>query len=211
MSATARSIAGTPLLRGHSADHAYPRAITSIEDLRNRFQQAVVSHGGTEVVRWRKEKGISAYAELPLIFYHYKPLAAVPHLGFNSEDAIEKALTGLFQAGGKWTAISLNSVHHEAKAVHGVEMVVCPDEFVFVLTYGFHTPERMRAEVDSEWRFTLARSKPDHVDPTLREPFLDTLRRALDSFAEILDPANSHLTTDLVDRKFMPKIAAAVA
>lgn len=190
----------TSLLGGYSSDCSYPKPIESIPDLLSRFHDAILSKNSCnpELDKWRTDKGINAYAAIDMQFLHYKPFDPVPHLGFRCEDDVQKALNSLFiDAPGKKTAISLNSIHHAAQVIHKIDVTVSPDAFLFTLRYGFIAPSE---ELDSEWSFTLARTQPatgsNHRKP---EPFLDTLRRALDQYAFVMDPNNGHLMQNLQD------------
>lgn len=195
------------LVGGQSPDNYYPKPIISIDDLRQRFL-SLMFNGQSEVEQWRREKGINAYATVPMEFLHYKPLDGAPALGFQSEHDIKNALDFLLvKAAGQHTSVSLNSIHHSAKAVHGVDITIEPDGFCFTLRFGFLTPEQRKTKPDSEWDFCLARTQRDMSAKNEAEPFLDTLRRALDCYAFITRPENGHLTTRLNDRAFIPKIA----
>lgn len=187
----------TKLLGGYSPDCGYPKPVQNISDLLSRFHAAVLSRTSfaPEVEKWRKDKGIDAYAELDMKFLHYKPFDGAPHLGFNSERAVKEGLNSLFvDAVGKKTAVSLNCIHHKAQRIHKVDVTISPDGFEFTLRYGFHAPDKAPRHGDSEWNYTLARTQKatgsNHRRP---EPFLDTLRRALDQYAFIMDPKNGHL------------------
>jgi hypothetical protein len=198
------------LLGGSSADYSYPKPVQSIRDLLSRFHAGILSSETfcPEVGRWRADKGIHAYAEIDMDFLHYKPMASVPHLGFDCEDAVSAALNSLFVgAAGKQTSVSLNSVHHKAQTIHGVDVTISPTAFYFTLRYGFHTPEDMQKEGDSEWPYTLAHTKPaTGTNHHLPEPFLDTLRRALDEYAFVTDPKNGHLMKHLHNGTFVDRV-----
>ena len=192
----------TSLLGASSIDgYGYPRPIDSIEELFDRFHVALFTRSSGEAEAWRKAHGVHAYAELELHFLHYKPFAPVPHLGFQCEDGIKKEVNRLFvEARGKKTSVSLNSIHQGATAIHRVDVTISPEGFWFNLHYGFLTPEEKErtGEGDSEWHYLLAGSRKD-------EPFLDTLRRALNAYDFITDPVNAHLTTTLGDDGFVVK------
>jgi hypothetical protein len=195
------------LLGGSSDDCSYPRPIAGLKDLLQRFQVALFARGSAEIDNWRRDKGIHAYAELDLAFLHYKPMAPVQHLGFRSEAAIVKALHALLEESpGETTSISLNSIHPTARVVHQVDVTISPEGFRFSLRYGFHTPEKMREQGDSEWVYCLAETEHGAESKNKQgEPFLDTFRRALDRYAFIMDPRNAHLTTTLSDDAFVAK------
>lgn len=196
------------LLGAQSADNAHPKPIVSVKDLLLRFHAAIFTSGYAEVERWRADKGIQAYAELDMDFLHYKPMAPVPHLGFDGESEVKKALVHLLEkSAGQRTGVSLNSVHHSAQVIHQVDITVSPSGFCFVLRYGFEPPGAM----DSEWSYCLASTKKlSGTQSKMDEPFLDTLRRALDSYAFVMNPANAHLTTTLSDDKFVEKDSATM-
>lgn len=190
----------TSLLGGYSVDHGYPVPVQSIADLFKRFHMAVLAREDTpEIAAWRRDTGINAYASLKLAFPHYRPSAPVPHLGFGSEAAVVEAIKKLLeQSAGQKTAISLNSVHYDATVIHRIDVTISPSGFSFDLRYGCRTPEDMREHGDSEWGYCLARTIEG-------EPFLDTLRRAIDHFEFVTAPENSHLTTSWKDEGFFPK------
>lgn len=189
----------TQLLGGSSPDYCYARPIKSIQDLQGRFQAAIFGDGAECFERWRREQGINAYSEHAFQFAHYKPFAALPHLNFSCEDDIRRALTQLLEStAGSALSVSLNAVHLGAKTVHRVDVAMNTTGFSFDVHFGFHTPEEMRLSGDSEWSHTLARTEND-------EPFVETLRRALDRYAFLIDPANEHLMLsfrgDFVDKE----------
>jgi hypothetical protein len=197
------------LLGGSSPDYSYPKPVESIKDLLHRFHAAVLSDErySPEIGRWREDKGITAYAELDMRFLHYKPMAGVPHLGFDCERDIQDALNSLFVgAAGKQTAVSLNSIHHKAQVIHKVDVTISPTAFYFTLRYGFLSPEEMKEKGDSEWQYTLASTKPaTGTNHRLPEPFLDTLRRALDKYAFVMDSKNAHLMLHLHEKEFVDR------
>lgn len=197
------------LLGGSSPDYSYPTPVESIPDLLRRFHAAVLSDEryAPEIGRWRADKGINAYAELDMHFLHYKPMASVPHLGFNCESDVQKALRSLFvDAAGKRTTVSLNSIHHKAQVIHKVDVTISPTAFYFTLRYGFLSPEEMKEKGDSEWQYTLASTQPaTGTNHRLPEPFLDTLRRALDAYAFVVDPKNAHLMLALHEKEFVER------
>jgi hypothetical protein len=189
----------TSLLGGTSPDHSYVRPVRSLEDLRHRFQLALFANGSPELDAWREARGINAYAVLDLSFLHYKPMAAVTHLGFESEDSVRKTLVDMFEhSAGKTTAVSLNCIHHSARVLHGIDVQFRPEGFSFILRYGFLGPSKQ--EPDSEWDYRLAATEKD-------EPFLDTLARAVEAYRFVMDPANGHLTKAL-DGEFISKDVA---
>lgn len=110
---------------------------------------------------------------------------------------------------GQTTAVSLNSVHYAARVVHKIDVTISPTGFSFKLRFGFKSPAE--DPLDSEWEYCLARSVPDNVTPEQPEPFLDTLRRAVDKYEFIMNPNNSHLTKkwfpDDEGPEFVPKKA----
>lgn len=194
----------TSLLGGYSPDHSYPKPVQSIPDLLSRFHVAILSKNdcNPEVEKWRTDKGVNAYAVLDMRFLHYKPFDGAQHLGFHSERDIQDALNSLFVgAVGKTTAVSLNSIHHKAQVIHKVDVTVTPERFHFTLRYGFHAPDNAPRHGDSEWNYTLASTEAaTGSNHRLPEPFLDTLRRALDQYAFLMDPKNGHLMHNFEDQ-----------
>lgn len=182
--------------------------VTSHADLSKRIQRGVFG-AGIEMERWREDVGLNAYATLTLNFLHYKPFSAVPHLGFQGEASIAEALKKLFGDPNKnrSTAVSLNSIHYDATAVHGVEVAVSAKGFSFELKYGFHWPAERKELGDSEWTYILASTAPiaEGTHKGKPEPFLDTLHRALKVYDFVMDRFNGHLTTNLSDDMFVPK------
>ncbi|MBK6616363.1 hypothetical protein [Ottowia sp.] len=172
------------LLGGANADNSYPTAITSLADLKRRFQVAFFESGAECIDRWRMDQGINAYGEVELRFPHFKPMQPLPDLGFGCERDLGKALEDLLcSSAGKVLRTSLNSIHKTATVVHRVDVTVCHrppflDGFSFVLRYGFKTPGAMAESGDSEWEHCLAATSSG-------ESFAQTLARALDEYRRI--------------------------
>lgn len=190
------------LLGARSNDSGSCVSIKSLKDLFHRFHLALLTTSA-EGDRWRADKGIHVYATLDLNVLHYKPNSPVAHLGFEGEQDILKRLKIMLEnSQGQATSVSLNCIHQTARVIHNVGVVVSPEGFSFELRYGFHAP----GKADSEWNYCLAKTeKALGSNDKLDEPFLDTLRRALDQYAFVMDPNNSHLMLELHNDAFTPK------
>ncbi|MCC5610728.1 hypothetical protein LC612_29255 [Nostoc sp. CHAB 5834] len=197
------SVSVGTFLKGSNANNYYPQAITSIQDLRGRLYNAFFGRGWDCIERWREEQGVNAYGQLALKGLHYDLRRPVEHLSFESQSQLGTLLTDLLRhSAGKTTAVSLNSIHHDARVVHKVGVMVGTKGYRFDLYYGFKAP----GEHDSEWSFTLAQTQNVMVGGKKKqEAFLDTFRRALDMYDFVMSPSNSHLTTTLMNDKFVPK------
>lgn len=161
------------LMGGAGAVNGGCELVNSMDDLRSRFHSALLSktYPGSEVDRWRRDKGIDVNAVIRMPFRHYKPFHPPSHLPWRCEDDVRKDLTELLvNSVGIKLAASLNSVHRSANVVHSVGIRVGPESFNFELAYGFKDPRI--DNFDSRWYETLASTEGD-------EPFLDTLARAI--------------------------------
>lgn len=172
------------LLGAQSLDCSYGNPITSLDDLRERFQNAFFAPSVASVDKWREDCGINVYNTLDLKFPHYKPGSPPAELGFDSEVGVRDALTALLvDSAGQTLATSLNSIHKTARVVHKIDIMVVHqprflDGFSIQLHYGFKTPAAMKATSDSEWHHTLAMTRPG-------ESFLEVLARAIAEFKAI--------------------------
>lgn len=173
------------LMGGVGAVNGGCRPIKSLNDLLQRFHLAMLSRTDfrPEVARWRDDKGIHVGSVINMKFRHYKPDNPPAHLPWRSEDGIKKTLEHLLeQSSGKILTTQLNSVHADARVIHGVDLNVGADGFSFWLLYGCKDPAVCR--MDSEWRHMLARTDGD-------EPFLDTLARAVAEFEKLIAQAEA--------------------
>ena len=172
------------LLGAQGPDNAYGTPIASLEDLRERFQNAFFAPPDPCVDKWRADHGINVYNTLDLKFPHYKPGSPPAELGFTSEVGVRDALKALLvESAGQSLATSLNSIHKTATVVHKIDIMVVHqpgflDGFSIRLHYGFKTPAAMKATGDSEWHHRLASTRPG-------ESFLDVLARAMAKFKAI--------------------------
>jgi hypothetical protein len=161
--------------------------VSSIAQLGERFHFALLSReAGASARRWRQQNGIGVMEQRILHFPHYAPFCGAPLQGKpRSEEDIRKALDELLASDGTLTA-QLNSFHADAKEVYGVKVVVSPEGFSFVLSYGFDgsswnhtladTPNMWEGEGDTFRRNPYGRKS---------EPFIDTLDRAITAMASL--------------------------
>jgi hypothetical protein len=168
------------LMRGDGAVNGACRPVKGVADVLHRIRMAVLANPKyrPEVARWRKDKGIHPEAVIPMRFRHYKPGSPPLHLPWRTEEEIRQCLIELLEdSAGKRLNTSLNSVHPDAKTIHGVALVVGAEGFYFSLLYGFL--DIRSGEPDSQWKHPLARTEGD-------EPFLDTLARAWAAFEQLI-------------------------
>lgn len=148
--------------------------ISSLQDLRRRFHYAILSGATSEgQVRWRRDFGVDPAGVVTVRRPTFKPFAALPHLGWSSEQAIaediERLTTG---SAGTRMAIDLNGVHADCRTLHGVRIAIDAEYgFALSIRYG-DTPPDVHG---SSWDVTVAHSRED-------ESFLQTFARARDVF-----------------------------
>lgn len=157
------------LTGGSGLSHSCVEPITSIEDLRRRFHFAILSRAssrGQEL--WRSEFGIRPEGTVTVPYPTYKPFAALPHLGWQSEAEIHAEIKRLTaESAGMPMAVNLNGVYDDCQTLHGVRIRVAPEGFAFDIRYGNTHP----TEHGSSWDDTIARTREG-------ESFLQTFARA---------------------------------
>lgn len=135
-------------------------AISSINDLRNRFLYAFFSStGGAATQRWRQKEGIDIKKPIIIEAPHYLPFAPSPH--FKNENEVRLVLDHLLTV-KKPLVASPNRFHPAATEVNGVRVCVGSSGFQFTLSYGYG---------GASWDYVLATTEPG-------EAFSGTLRRA---------------------------------
>lgn len=147
-------------------------AITTIADLRERFHYALLTNYDESgaIAAWRNAERITLDGKRILTFPHHEPFSGGQ--GWNCEADIQKAIEKLFNDGqNSRLAVQLNSSWDAARECHKVVIHVLPAFFVFDLKYGFD---------GSTWTHELARTKDN-------EPFLCTMRRAVDAFYSLIE------------------------
>lgn len=148
--------------------------ITSIEDLRRRFQYAVLGKGNEAITSWRNDHRVHVGEKVTIPYAVHKPYnfgsSSAP---FNSEANIQEELNRMLKPADDQTMkVSLNYVHHWVRNLHGVQIHAGDKGFVFDIWYGTAPKSTGRY---SHWNDTLARSREG-------ETFLQTLGRARDNF-----------------------------
>lgn len=145
--------------------------IESLDDLRQRFHFALLSGtGGSETQKWRDAERVHIGESRIIRFPHHNPFEGGE--GWNCEADIGKALEKLFHDGRhSRLAVQLNPRWDAARECHKVIIHVLPASFFFYLRYGFN---------GSAWTHELARTKDN-------EPFLCTMRRAVDAFYGLIE------------------------
>lgn len=157
------------LTGGSGLSHSCVEPISSIEDLRRRFHFAILSRAssrGQEL--WRSEFGIRPEGTVTVPHPTYKPFAALPHLGWQSEAEIHAEIKRLTaESAGMPMSVNLNGVYDDCQTLHGVRIRVAPEGFAFDIRYGNTHP----TEHGSSWDDTIARTREG-------ESFLQTFARA---------------------------------
>lgn len=157
------------LTGGSGLSHGHVEPISSIEDLRRRFHFAILSRAasrGQEL--WRSEFGIRPEGTVTVPYPTYKPFAALPHLGWQSEAEIHAEIKRLTaESAGMPMTVNLNGVYDDCQTLHGVRIRVAPEGFAFDIRYGNTHP----TEHGSSWDDTIARTREG-------ESFLQTFARA---------------------------------
>lgn len=144
------------------------RPVSSIKDLKSRFAYAVLGQGDDIYQQWRDEHGIHPTASLVIDAPHYGANSSKMLKPRNRHTGPEDLDDVLRHTGGMTLAHALNNHHPGLRHVRGVAVRVAPDSFTFVLTYG------EAGAIGSRWEHVLARTRG-------REPFVETLDRALDA------------------------------
>lgn len=147
--------------------------IRSIEDLRQRFHYAILSgYGGSGLNDWREKYDIRCGGSQTIAFPHYKPLAGGAR--WTCEADVKKAIEAMFGDGSRRrTRKSLNRYHPTARTCKGITVAVGARGFRFCMEYGW--PDDVST---SSWFHPLAETEG-------KEPFLDTLDRAITAFDAI--------------------------
>lgn len=142
-----------------------PSPISSIEDLKIRFQRALLNRDHDFMVRWRDAKGISVHSVMTLE-------TPVP---LNISPEITQKLGDMFDSEGLEMAYAINPYHEKAR--HIIQVVVAPfeDGFTFALFYGYD---------GSSWVHTLAETRGS-------EPFERTCLRAYEAFKTMVPDLDS--------------------
>lgn len=151
--------------------------IKSLADLRRRFHLALLGNATstTGADEWREAHDIRVGATPLIRFRHNKPMSG--GAGWCCERDIHDAINKLFADGARLkTKGSLNQYHPTAQTCKSITVTVAESGFYFVLEYGW--PDE---ECNSSWFHTLAQT-----DNLLKETFLDTMRRAIDAFANLV-------------------------
>ena len=185
------------LTGGSGLSHGHVEPISSIEDLRRRFHFAILSRAssrGQEL--WRSEFGIRPEGTVTVPYPTYKPFAALPHLGWQSEAEIHAEIKRLTaESAGMPMAVNLNGVYDDCQTLHGVRIRVAPEGFAFDIRYGNTHP----TEHGSSWDDTIARTREG-------ESFLQTFARARTVFDCLVHGhANDPDLGDMV-RHFRPEL-----
>ena len=166
-----------PRLLTPDPNHPYgfgfnPSPVQSLDDLRARFQRALLLKGHDLMVRWRAAKGISLQSDIALE-------NRVPQ----TIDPITAALNDMFGSAGMETAYSLNSYHAGARRVRQVVVTLTQEGFSFLLYYGYD---------GSSWAHELASTR-------MGEPFHPTCQRAYASFKTIIPDAKAQRSAIMHD------------
>ena len=139
-----------------------PSPITSFNDLKARFQHALLAKSHSFMNEWRAATGISLNSSIELAKrVSQKPLP------------MRQALRDMFECKGFILPVSLNPYHEGARNVLQTIIALDPDGFRFLLYYGYE---------GSVWSHELARTR-------LGEPFDRTCERAHKAFLTLFPDA----------------------
>lgn len=142
-----------------------PSPVSSINDLKVRFQRALLNRTHDFMVRWRDAKGISLHSIITLE-------KAVP---LKISGKIDRQISDMFHSEGLEMAYSINPYHEEARKI--IQVVIFPSDngFIFALFYGYD---------GSSWIHTLAETRG-------HEPFDQTCMRAYAGFKNLIPDLES--------------------
>ena len=142
-----------------------PSPVSSINDLKARFQRALLNRNHDFMVRWRDSKGISVHSVITLE-------KAVP---LKISGNIGRQISEMFHSEGLEMAYSINPYHEEARKI--IQVVIFPTDngFSFALFYGYD---------GLSWIHTLAETRG-------HEPFDQTCMRAYAGFKNFIPDLES--------------------
>jgi len=136
-----------------------PSPVTSLEDLKTRFQRALLVRSHAFMEYWRNDQAISLRSSFGLD-------VRVPQV----IDPIWTSLTEMFDCRGFDLPVQLNSYHEAARRVRQVVVVLTDEGFSFLLYYGYE---------GSIWSHHLASTRKG-------EPFAHTCKRAHAQFRALI-------------------------
>lgn len=170
--------------------------IRSIDDLKSRFQYALLGQSYDIYQIWRDDHGLHPSAKITINVLHHG--ANGHHVATKRPKTLEDAFSSLCaNARGLRMRRSPNSCHDDATLIQSFGVVVSAHGFEFVIDYGMTTDF-----IASSWRLGLAKTRGG-------EPFYETLDRALLRFMDLVPDYEDQLQSNRDKRRKSELTAAA--